>query len=83
MNVPTVDEVRTAIVGLALGSLNRDVLTEGIGGSLPILEGMIERSIAAYDTLSSYGISTGYETAIEYLDQLARGIEVFRTRAEL
>jgi len=67
----------------ALSSLNRDVVRKDLNLSLTNLSTLIERASAAYATLSRYGITGGYETTTEYLDQLSAGIDVFRKLAEL
>src|SRR5207249_4213049 len=67
----------------ALSSLNRDVVGNDLDLSLTNLSTLIARASAAYATLSRYGITGGYETTTEYLDQLSGGIDAFRKLAEL
>lgn len=67
----------------ALSSLNNDIVSDELEVSLANLLDLVAQAFAAYSTLSNYGITGGYETTTEYLDQLSGGIEVFRRLAEL
>lgn len=66
-----------------LAALNREVAKQDIEASLSTLAGLTAKASAAYATLSQYGITAGYETITEYLEQLRQGIEVFRKLAEI
>lgn len=66
----------------ALSSLNSDV-SDQLEVSLANLLDRIAQAYATYGTLTTYGITAGYETTTEYLDQLSGGIEVFRRLAEI
>jgi len=66
----------------ALSSLNSNV-SDQLEVSLANLLDLIAQAYTAYSTLTTYGITAGYETATEYLDQLSGGIEVFRRLAEI
>jgi hypothetical protein len=67
----------------ALSSLNNDVVSDELDVSLANLLDLIAQAFTAYSTLTRYGITSGYETTTEYLDQLSGGIDVFRKLAEL
>ncbi len=66
----------------ALSSLNSNV-SDQLEVSLANLLDLIAQAYTAYSTLTTYGITAGYETTTEYLDQLSGGIEVFRRLAEI
>jgi hypothetical protein len=67
----------------ALSSLNHEIAEKNLEKSLLKLTNLITRATAAYATLSQYGITGGYETTTEYLEQLTRGVDVFKRLAEI
>jgi len=67
----------------ALSSLNREVVQGTLDDSLKKLSNLVVQASSAYATLSRYGITEGYETTTEYLNQLSGGINSFRNLAEL
>jgi hypothetical protein len=67
----------------ALGSLSDEVLTSNISNDLATLQDRVTKAGEAYIRLRTYGITAGYEVTTDYLDQLEKGLEVFKQLAEL
>jgi len=67
----------------ALGSLASQVMTGNIANDLAALRDRVTKAGEAYARLRMFGITAGYETTTEYLDQLEKGIDVFKQLAEL
>jgi len=67
----------------ALSSLNHDVVDSDIDACLQNLRDRVDGARTAYNRLRLAGLTEGFETTNEYLDQLTGGLDAFKRLAEL